>query len=131
MRNIPHSAKKMTRVVIAGGPKTGKTTLARKLGSNTRCTDSVRNEKWGKGSSRVASWMDAEDLDVIEGCISAHALRKWMRTNNGKPCDQVIYLNSPQSPRTKRQAAMGKGINKVFREIEPELRKRGVSVSRR
>lgn len=119
----------MTKVVIAGGPQTGKTALARKLGSNTRCTDSVRSEVWGEGSRRVATWMDTEDLDVIEGCISAHALRKWMRTNDGKPCDKVIYLNRPHTPLTKRQDAMGKGIATVFREIEPELRKRGVAVS--
>lgn len=119
------------RTVIVGAPKTGKSTIAARMGRKSRCTDDVRNEKsFSRGTSRVASWMD-EDSYLIEGCVAAHGLRKWMHSNAGKPCDEVVYLERPRSHQTPRQKAMGKGIKKVFSEIEPELRRRGVSVSRR
>jgi leucyl-tRNA synthetase len=67
--------------------------------------------------------------EVIEGVALVRALRKWLERNAaGKPCDRVIVLRTPKVELTPGQAAMAKGHEKIWREVEPQLRKRGVEI---
>jgi len=119
----------MTRTVIVGGPKTGKTTLARKLSPKAFHTDSVLPSGWSNTSATVATWFTRADAQVIEGVAAPRALRKWLAANpTGKPCDEIVHLTRPRLARTPGQEAMAKGCETVFNEIAPELRRRGVVI---
>jgi adenylate kinase family enzyme len=116
------------RIAIAGGPRCGKTTLAAKLG-DARHTDDVMSLGWSEASAEVAAWFDAAGPWIIEGVAVPRALRKWLASHpEGKPVDVVYWLGEPFVDLTKGQSAMDKGCSKVWREIEEELRSRGVAI---
>jgi len=134
----------MDRIVICGGPRTGKTTLATDLWEQNdwphgivRHSDDLIEElkhlgkdAWSEGSRRVTEWMDAPGPWIIEGVALARALRKWREANPGErpPVDRVIRLTTPHVALTNGQAAMAKGEETVWAEVEPWLRQHGVKV---
>lgn len=113
------------RILIIGGPKTGKTTLANKLGGNVRSTDDVMNLGWSEASAEVATWFDEPGPWIIEGVAVPRALRKWMKNNPGQPApvDKIIWLSGAFQDLTTGQQSMTKGIDTVMNEIIGELRK--------
>lgn len=115
------------RVVIAGGPKTGKTTLA--AAPDARHTDDlIGTLDWSAASAEVARWFSEPGPWTIEGVACIRALRKALDTSPAKPCDRVILLTRPHVMRTTGQEAMWKADAARWREIEPELRRRGVII---
>jgi dephospho-CoA kinase len=115
--------------IIGGGPRTGKTTLANGLGGNVRHADDTIGMGWSESSEEVSRWLDEPGDQTIEGVQAARALRKWLvRNPEGKPCDEVVWLSNPKVGRSSGQETMAKGCEKVFSEIEPELKRRGVTV---
>lgn len=122
----------MSRIVIIGWPKSGKTTLARTFGT-FRSTDSVMDRGWSEASEIVATWFDAPGSWVIEGVAVPRALRKWRDRHRGykPPVDKVIRLGTLKAPIASGAATMGKGIDTVFAEIEPWLIAYGVEIENR
>lgn len=120
----------MSRVVIVGGPKTGKTTLAKKMGGRVRHTDDVMHLGWSNGSQQVSRWFEDKEPCVIEGVAGPRALRKFMSRSDAKPCDKVIVLEQVHRLRTVGQKSMAKGVHTVLDEIRPELERRGVEIVR-
>lgn len=126
------------RVVIGGGPNTGKTTLSKVLEAGNddlviMHTDVLVSTDldWSEQSAAVAGWFTATDLPwVIEGVATVRALRKFMKTNAEKPCDMVVWLTQPVVPVTEKQETMAKGAQTIFDEIEAELVGRGVTIIR-
>jgi hypothetical protein len=122
------------RIVIAGGPKTGKTTLAGRLavelGCTPRHTDSlIPTHAWSDASLAVASWFDAPGPWIAEGVAAPRALRKWLAANTGgRPADRVVRLGQPHVPWSTGQGAMAKGCARIWGEILPELKRRGVDI---
>lgn len=122
------------RIIIAGGPRTGKTTLAAKLANDLAIphnltTDSAMNLGWSEASAEAAKWIDWPAPWIIEGVATVRALRKWLGANpEGKPCDVLYFLETPHVDLTPGQISMGKGVMTVFREIYEELRERGVEM---
>lgn len=130
------------RIVIAGGPRTGKTTLSaqlgRKLGTPVYHTDDLlssapvgalkRRDNWSGQSDEVARWFDRPGSWIIEGVTVPRALRKWLAANKGLPCDKVIWLKTAKASRNKGQETMASGCDSVFQAILPVLRIRGVEV---
>ena len=129
----------MSRIVICGGPRTGKTTLARKLGGEVFVGDpaevrTIRHmddliaetcwlgrDGWSAACRTVASeWLPAPGPWIIEGVAMARALRKWREAHPGAapPVDRVIRLTAPYRELSKGQATMAKGEETVWREIE-------------
>lgn len=139
----------MTRIVILGGPRTGKTTLAEELhrqqmaawgrpivdieGPLLRHSDDEIDRRWSEASARVARYLDDPGPWIIEGVALARALRKWREAHPGEPppVDRVIRLTAPYVELTKGQATMAKGEETVWREIEPWLVEHGVEVEHR
>lgn len=122
------------RIIVAGGPKTGKTTLALRLGKKlarpVRHSDAlIKSHEWSEDSKEVASWFDEPGSWIVEGVASARAIRKWLASHEGKPLDAaVLYCREPLITRSKGQETMAKGERTVWLQVEPELRARGVLV---
>lgn len=110
------------RVVITGWPKTGKTTLAAKMGGG-RSTDDVMSLGWSEASERVSLWLDQPGPWIYEGVAIPRALRKWRKRNPGKrpPIDKLIILKNPRQDLDPAAAAMGKALDTVLAEIMPWL----------
>ena len=117
------------RVLIAGGPRTGKSTLAGTLGLPVRSTDSVIELGWSQASAEVAVWLDSAGPWCIEGVAVVRALRKWLRAHaTGKPCDRVVMLTAPRVEWTRGQHVMAVGVATVWDNLKPELQARGVVI---
>lgn len=125
----------MTRICITGGPRTGKTTLAREMDAGCqprgllRHTDDLMHLNWSEASHRVArQWFNEPGPWIIEGVAVSRALRKWREQNPGEPppVDRVIYLRTPHEELTPGQRSMAKGVETVHREIEPWLESHNV-----
>jgi len=117
------------RIVIAGVPKAGKTTHAKTFTCTVLHTDDLIEFGWSEASEEVArKWLTQPGPWVVEGVASVRALRKFMASSIAKPCDAVLYLSAPHVELSPGQAAMAKGVDKVWREIVPRLKARGVEV---
>lgn len=118
------------KILIAGHPRAGKTTMARRFGfvDDVRHTDDVIDLGWSEASAEVATWFSKPGPWVIEGVAVPRALRKWLVAHDGKPCDQLHYLNIPFEGLSRGQLSMAKGSDKVFAEVADELVMRGVEV---
>lgn len=129
----------MSRVVITGGPRTGKTTMANNMVGPVKHTDDLIAEtahlgkdSWSEASRLASLWMDEPGPWVIEGVAASRALRKWREAHPGEapPVDRVIYLETPHEELSKGQASMAKGVAKVHSEVEDWLAMHGVKTER-
>jgi len=124
----------VTRILIGGGPRSGKTTLAKKFESNlgirARHTDDlIDSHEWSEASAEVAKWLDEPGPLLIEGVAIARALRKWLAGHpHGRPVDVVYLASQPREELSKGQAVMAAGCATVWRQIRSEVVLRGVSV---
>lgn len=108
--------KKYNRIAIVGGPRAGKTTLARLADRQVIHTDDYRTRSWEAVPHAVIA--DIRDLEadygqrgnrwIIEGVQVARALRK------GLDVDVVLVLNEPLEDLTTRQDGMRKGVMTVI-----------------
>lgn len=124
---------KRERILIAGGPGTGKSTLAEAERSRLRlprvlCTDTATQAAnargvrehvlyapatldglWSELSQWVAStWFDLSGPWIIEGVAVYRALAKWHDQNPGQapPCDRLVWLTGSHIDLSPRQYAM-------------------------
>jgi hypothetical protein len=126
----------MSRIVILGGPKCGKTTLANAVRDRTpgllvrRSDDLVARLDWSARSAHIATeWLGQPGPWICEGVAMARGLRKWLRANrDGRPCDHVAHSHTPMVHLTAGQHVMLRGCLTVFSEILPELVERGVDL---
>jgi hypothetical protein len=142
----------MTRIVILGGPRTGKTTLSKSMSRvhgarpqtvgmdgyvNVSHTDDLieqckhlGKDAWSEASRIASTWLDAPGPWIIEGVAMSRALRKWREAHPGErpPVDRVIRLTTPHVELTKGQAAMAMGEATVWAEVEPWLLESGLTI---
>jgi adenylate kinase family enzyme len=122
------------RVVITGGPRVGKSTLAFNMMQEKQCslygTDSlVRSHDWSAASEEASFWFDRPGPWIIEGVAVPRALRKWLerhRKDSSPPCEVLMFGQSPKVQLLPGQISMAKGVVTVLGEIRAELRRRGV-----
>lgn len=99
------------RIAIAGGPLTGKTSLAAEVTDRPVFhTDEYMDLPW---SDQPLKWLDRlRDLPsfVLEGVQVPRTLRK------GLVVDAVIWLDTPKEILTPGQARMAKAVATVYRE---------------
>lgn len=108
--------RRYNRIAIVGGPRAGKTTLARLADRHVIHTDDYRTRTWEAVPHAVIA--DIRDLEadslsrgnrwIIEGVQVARALRK------GLEVDVVLVLNEPLEDLTTRQEGMRKGVMTVL-----------------
>lgn len=130
------------RIILVGGPRCGKSTLARKLRKQynipTFCTDPLSLVKdledgvtylpegmeWSESSKFVLDrWMSKEGPWCIDGIASVRAIRKAI-TEGKKDILEGVYilpvLKQYQDAVTKKgQISLLKGVEKVWYEILP------------
>ncbi len=119
------------KVLIIGGPKTGKSTKAQSYGLPVLNTDHLAKTKaWGEDSAEVAKWLDHQGSCVIEGTSVVRGLRKWMAQNPGKGLDgvEVVNLTRAHQLQSDGQSRMAKGVDTIWSEIRPEVVRRGGKV---
>lgn len=116
------------RVIIVGGPKTGKTTLAKETFGGTvfHTDDLIGTHSWEDVPDAIIEWMRRPGPWVIEGVQTARALRRWHKHHGSIvsalgdiPFDQVIVKTHAFVELTPRQEGMAKGVMKVWKEVEP------------
>lgn len=121
------------RIVIAGGPLRGKSTLAQSFGHPVFCTDAASLARevipgttylpegldWSASSAYVAEhWLTMDGPWVIEGVATARALRKWAESHpTGLPADRILLLPKAVRTCTPKQEGMAQGVHKVWNEI--------------
>jgi hypothetical protein len=111
---------KFDRIVIAGGPKAGKTTLSGLLGRPVLHSDDlIGYYSWSGVSEELARRMVPDERWVMEGVATVRALRKWMSLNPGQklPVDLVILMTEPLVDITPRQFGMLKAVLTIWEEI--------------
>lgn len=117
------------RVFITGGPRTGKTTLARKLaqGGTVRTihTDDYLDREHADVPSVLREAVLASDDVVVEGTHVARLLRKYPDLAQGARVYYTATHTPGQTPGQQRQA---KGIRTVWRQARPALHKSGATV---
>lgn len=123
----------MMKIAIGGMPRSGKTTLARKLsiefGITVRHTDDlVSSHAWSAASEAIADWFNAPGSFIIEGVTVSRALRKWraQHPHEAPPVNRCIFLNQPHVPLTSAQSAMAMGVELIHSELADWLRTHGV-----
>jgi len=122
------------RIVICGGPKTGKTTMSEEMETDTgtipaKHTDDLQHLDWSDASKVASYWLDNPGPWVIEGVAAVRALRKWLARNpTGKPCDRVVLLTHTWGPLTAGQETMTKGHATIWNGIRQELLNRDVDL---
>ncbi len=123
----------MTRILIAGVPRAGKTYLAERLarerGLTVQHTDDLISMGWSESSEAVSVWMEEPGPFVLEGVSIPRALRKWLLAHEtGIPADVMFWGATPREPLSKGQAAMGKGCETVWAQVRDELVRRGMRI---
>ncbi len=137
----------MPRIVVLGGPRTGKTTyatkLAKKLGVHLGSTGKRTEQEDGLVSTdnymKRANWATLPDVIikdlknredwVLEGTQAARVLRRWLKEDiNGPKVDKVLVFNKPWVTRSGGQEAMAKGVRTILKDLQPLLAKAGIEV---
>lgn len=120
----------MPRIVIAGGPKAGKTTLAGKLKQGPAPivhTDDWRHEAWTDVPDRILEHL--QELGgswVLEGVQALRVLRRALDQGADLGVDRVVYIRGSHEKLTPRQSAMAKGVHTQWVGLKPRLRESGV-----
>lgn len=127
------------RVLVLGGPRTGKTTLATRLGHErlvrVRHTDDlITTHSWSDASDEVARWLEEPGPWVIEGVAAVRALRKWLEAHrlpsSGLPFDELFVGSTAKVLRTPGQEQMARACESIWDEVRPHVLRRGVQPSR-
>lgn len=137
---------KNERVIVVGGPRRGKSTLAHDLernspiGMSIRCGDPLSKVKDplpgvqylpeglpfagddGAAQWIADNWFTLPGPWVCEGHVMARALRRWLvrpgYATNPPPCDRIIVLDMPAwVEASKGQEAMHKSVMTVWQGI--------------
>ena len=133
----------MTRIAIAGHPRSGKSTLAYDLPGPVHLTDELLYlNNWDNIVTTVSYWFDQPGPWTVCGVVVPHALRVWRRRHPGSdpPLEHFAFIRrSTFLGLTERQTWMAHGIETVTRDLagwlypvfttERELRERYVSTT--
>jgi len=108
------------RILIVGGPRTGKTTLAKhlaaELGYPLRGTDELTATEWSAASQEASGWFREDGPWIFEGVVLPRAIRKHYRASIEAPADAVVIMKRPKVEQSPGQASMTKACATVLNE---------------
>ena len=108
--NFPDLLAQYPRILIAGPPRTGKTTLTRQVSDRPVVhTDDWMHHDWADVPALVAEACAGLEAFVLEGVRGPDALR-----NGGVMVDCVVWLSKPKVQQTVVQRGMGVGVHTVL-----------------
>lgn len=130
------------RVCIAGGPRVGKSTLARELASRfppIHADDFIDKMAWSEVSEHIAGLFANPGPWLIEGTAVVRALRKWLVAKEEAealwldsplyPCDKILWMNEHVfAELSPGQDRMRKACDTIWREVRDRLLARGVAI---
>jgi len=120
------------KLVIGGGTRCGKSTLAEHIGRALRLpvyhADDLIHLGWSEASEAFADVIAHGRDGVYEGVATVRSLRKMMKRPRIRPCTEYVHLSTPMVALTPKQHALNAAIESVYREISPRLRARYVQV---
>lgn len=119
------------KLVIGGGARCGKTTLAellsREHGLPVYHADDLLHLGWSGASDAFADVIAHGRDGIYEGVASIRALRKLLRhARPSRPCTRYVHLSQPHLPLTAAQAGMNAAVQSIWRDLAPRLRSCGV-----
>jgi len=125
----------MTKILISGFPKTGKSIFANELSNQYKniqilhTDDLIENHNWKDSSDIVSNWI-LENEYIIEGVTVIRGLRKLITSYPHKRFDDITlyYLTKPKIELNTKQFAMAKGIQTIFMSIHGLLKERGLNI---
>lgn len=108
------------RIAIAGGPHTGKTTLAASGDGRPviHTDDLIGVVDWAVTPAAVIELCGRQARWILEGVQVPRALRK------GLPVDCVVWLGSPVAAVSAKHQSMERGLRTIMaevRQLRPEL----------
>ncbi len=112
--------------MLAGYPKTGKTTLAdelgRRYGWKVYHTDDVIDLGQGADSLAVTEWFNSPGDWVVEGVIAPRAIRKWLALNPKQrfPAEAVAFLKQ-HITHWENKGTFTKGLDTVWAEVRQHV----------
>jgi len=120
------------KLLITGGPRTGKTIMALDLGQRHGVpvyhTDDAIPLGWSQASAEVSRWLERPGPWIVEGVAVPRALRKYLSAHPGVPCDRILVRRTPFVELHQGQIRMMQGVQTVLQEIAPELIARGMEI---
>lgn len=128
-------AEQSMKIAICGGPRTGKTTFAKRLGAELGLrvvsTDQFIKFAWDVVPDMVIAELAPLSGWILEGVQAARVLRRWFNSPPSveKPSLHGVYwLEKSFSDLSDGQRSLGKGVATVFADVRPILRKLGVPI---
>lgn len=115
------------RLLITGGPRTGKTTLANSMSQSVIHTDDFKGS-WEARLIQTMHYFNLDNIYTIEGVTIPAALELWLKIHQDKPTDKIIFLTNPRIQLSTRQMSMKRGIETIYSRIREELRQRHVEL---
>jgi len=117
------------RIVILGGPRCGKSSLAARLKDKPVFhTDDLILSDLASSGAAVSQWFSNKGPWIVEGVTVTHALWSWLAVSRAKPCDCVLALWRPLVRLTSDQRRFLGVLKEEWSGLTPELMRRGVVV---
>ena len=119
------------KIVIVGGPRSGKTSMAKLFGVTVRHTDDLKNQPNADIPRIIAGWFNLPGSWLVEGVWAARGLRRWLREHpSGKPADLVLVVEGARLDLTPKQEAMRKGSGMTEKSSSTDPTPMASSISR-
>ena len=128
------------RILIVGGPRTGKTTLSRELQEETRLPtfhtdDFLHLKDFRAQTTATTNWLLVEPDYIVEGVHTVYALRRLLeeRYEGEKPAplpDLIHFCEKPFERLHTGQERLWRGVNTVMYDLLerfPDLRSLTIS----
>ena len=119
------------RILIAGVPRAGKTTISEQIAAKQNLPlyhtdDLIESYDWAEQSEAVAALILSYDEYIIEGITVPRGIRKILPAPI--PSDLIIWLPTPILTLTPGQTQMTKATHTIFNEVSPFIDFKALSI---
>lgn len=132
LERIPNLLVARSCIILAGGPRTGKTSTAIRISERYNTTmkcihaDSFapdpdtlidKAKSWSLQSEKISKLFAKTGPWICEGTRTVHAIRKYLKTHDRLQAT-VVWMNNPIQKQTIKQEQMAKGCLTVWNTID-------------